>query len=131
MDRERTLEKIIWKSFVRIFDLRALPPPPIFLSQEILSQLDSLRLENRRLSETVMKLELGFHEAKEISLADLQENYIEALNKLVSENQQLQKDLMSTKSQLEHATHMCKKKDGRTFNPAHSRTAGFKNADLK
>lgn len=62
MDRERTLEKIIWKSFVRIFDLRALPPPPIFLSQEILSQLDSLRLENRRLSETVMKLELGFHE---------------------------------------------------------------------
>ncbi|XP_032766194.1 centrosomal protein of 63 kDa isoform X9 [Rattus rattus] len=99
--------------------------------KEILSQLDSLRLENRRLSETVMKLELGFHEAKEISLADLQENYIEALNKLVSENQQLQKDLMSTKSQLEHATHMCKKKDGRTFNPAHSRTAGFKNADLK
>lgn len=99
--------------------------------KEILSQLDSLRLENRRLSETVMKLELGLHEAKEISLADLQENYIEALNKLVSENQQLQKDLMSTKSQLEHATHMCKKKDGRTFNPAHSRTAGFKNADLK
>lgn len=30
--------------------------------KEILSQLDSLRLENRRLSETVMKLELGFHE---------------------------------------------------------------------
>nr|XP_038937131.1 centrosomal protein of 63 kDa isoform X10 [Rattus norvegicus] len=99
--------------------------------KEILSQLESLRLENRRLSETVMKLELGLHEAKEISLADLQENYIEALNKLVSENQQLQKDLMSTKSQLEHATHMCKKKDGRIFNPAHSRTVGFKNAELK
>ncbi|XP_032766188.1 centrosomal protein of 63 kDa isoform X4 [Rattus rattus] len=32
--------------------------------KEILSQLDSLRLENRRLSETVMKLELGFHEVK-------------------------------------------------------------------
>lgn len=30
--------------------------------KEILSQLDSLRLENRRLSETVMKLELGLHE---------------------------------------------------------------------
>ncbi|MEJ1285713.1 centrosomal protein 63 [Cricetulus griseus] len=73
--------------------------------KEILSQLESLKLENRRLSETVMKLELGLHEAKEISLTDLQENYIEALNKLVSENQQLQKDLMNTKSQLEHATH--------------------------
>lgn len=30
--------------------------------KEILSQLESLRLENRRLSETVMKLELGLHE---------------------------------------------------------------------
>ncbi|XP_076773586.1 centrosomal protein of 63 kDa isoform X9 [Arvicanthis niloticus] len=99
--------------------------------KEILSQLESLKLENRRLSETVMKLELGLHEAKEISLADLQENYIEALNKLVSENQQLQKDLMSTKSQLEHATHVCKKKDGRIFNPVHSRAAEFKNAELK
>ncbi|XP_031199084.1 centrosomal protein of 63 kDa isoform X1 [Mastomys coucha] len=99
--------------------------------KEILSQLESLKLENRHLSETVMKLELGLHEAKEISLADLQENYIEALNKLVSENQQLQKDLMSTKSQLEHATHVCKKKDDRILNPTHSRTAGFKNAELK
>lgn len=34
----------------------------IFLFQEILSQLESLKLENRRLSETVMKLELGLHE---------------------------------------------------------------------
>ncbi|XP_028725766.1 centrosomal protein of 63 kDa isoform X4 [Peromyscus leucopus] len=99
--------------------------------KEILSQLESLKLENRRLSETVMKLELGLHEAKEISLADLQENYIEALNKLVSENQQLQKDLMDTKSQLEHATHMCKKKDGRIFKPARSRAAEFKNTEFK
>ncbi|KAM5293428.1 centrosomal protein of 63 kDa isoform 4-T4 [Ctenodactylus gundi] len=30
--------------------------------KEILSQLESLKLENRRLSETVMKLELGLHE---------------------------------------------------------------------
>ncbi|OBS68361.1 hypothetical protein A6R68_03100, partial [Neotoma lepida] len=97
----------------------------------ILSQLESLKLENRRLSETVMKLELGLHEAKEISLADLQENYIEALNKLVSENQQLQKDLMDTKSQLELATHMCKKKDGSIFKPARSRAAEFKNAEFK
>ncbi|XP_050996715.1 centrosomal protein of 63 kDa [Acomys russatus] len=99
--------------------------------KEILSQLDSLKLENRCLSETVMKLELGLHEAKEISLADLQENYIEALNKLVSENQQLQKDLMSTKSQLEHATQVCKKKDGRIFKPAHSRAAESTNTEFK
>ncbi|XP_007640761.2 centrosomal protein of 63 kDa isoform X2 [Cricetulus griseus] len=98
--------------------------------KEILSQLESLKLENRRLSETVMKLELGLHEAKEISLTDLQENYIEALNKLVSENQQLQKDLMNTKSQLEHATHVCTKKDGRIFKPARSRVAEFKNAEF-
>ncbi|KAM5293427.1 centrosomal protein of 63 kDa isoform 3-T3 [Ctenodactylus gundi] len=97
--------------------------------KEILSQLESLKLENRRLSETVMKLELGLHEAKEISLADLQENYIEALNKLVSENQQLQKDLMDTKSQLEVATQMCKTKDS-VYKQTRSRTSKFKNAEF-
>nr|XP_044992395.1 centrosomal protein of 63 kDa isoform X1 [Jaculus jaculus] len=99
--------------------------------KEILTELETLKLENRRLSETVMKLELGLHEAKEISVADLQENYIEALNKLVSENQQLQKDLMDTKSQLEIATHMCKKKDDRIFKPTHTRTTEFKNTEFK
>uniref|UniRef100_G1SKF4 Centrosomal protein of 63 kDa n=1 Tax=Oryctolagus cuniculus TaxID=9986 RepID=G1SKF4_RABIT len=100
-------------------------------SAEILSQLESLKLENRRLSETVMKLELGLHEAKEISLADLQENYIDALNKLVSENQQLQKDLLDTKSQLEISTQMCKKKIDRTFKPTQSRTTEFKETEFK
>ncbi|XP_008046571.1 centrosomal protein of 63 kDa isoform X2 [Carlito syrichta] len=99
--------------------------------KEILDQLEALRLENRRLSEMVMKLELGLHEAKEISLADLQENYIEALNKLVSENQQLQKDLMNTKSQLEISTQMCKKQNDRIFKPTHSRTAEFKDTEFK
>ncbi|XP_060241402.1 centrosomal protein of 63 kDa isoform X1 [Meriones unguiculatus] len=98
--------------------------------KEILNQLESLKLENRRLSETVMKLELGLHEAKEISLADLQENYIGTLNKLVSENQQLQKDLMCTKSQLEHATLVCNKKDGRIFKLAHIRAAESKSAEF-
>ncbi|XP_047304954.1 centrosomal protein of 63 kDa isoform X5 [Homo sapiens] len=99
--------------------------------KEILDQLESLKLENRHLSEMVMKLELGLHEAKEISLADLQENYIEALNKLVSENQQLQKDLMNTKSQLEISTQMCKKQNDRIFKPTHSRTTEFKNTEFK
>uniref|UniRef100_A0A8C3WAB9 Centrosomal protein of 63 kDa n=1 Tax=Catagonus wagneri TaxID=51154 RepID=A0A8C3WAB9_9CETA len=96
--------------------------------KEILNQLDSLKLENRHLSEMVMKLELGLHEAKEISLADLQENYIEALNKLVSENQQLQKDLMDTKCQLEISTQMCQKNHDRIFKPTHSRIPVFKPA---
>ncbi|XP_006214617.3 centrosomal protein of 63 kDa isoform X2 [Vicugna pacos] len=99
--------------------------------KETLGQLESLKLENRHLSEMVMKLELGLHEAKEISLADLQENYIEALNKLVSENQQLQKDLMDTRTQLEISTQMCKKNRDRIFKPIHSRVPEFKNMEFK
>ncbi|XP_037381843.2 centrosomal protein of 63 kDa isoform X4 [Talpa occidentalis] len=100
--------------------------------KEILDQLESLKLENRHLSEMVMKLELGLHEAKDISLADLQENYIETLSKLVSENQQLQKDLMDTKSKLEISVsaHMCKKTHDRAFKPTHSRATEFKNTDF-
>ncbi|XP_012580359.1 PREDICTED: centrosomal protein of 63 kDa isoform X2 [Condylura cristata] len=98
--------------------------------KEILDQLESLKLENHRLSEMVMKLELGLHEAKEISIADFQENYIETLSKLVSENQQLQKDLMDTKSKLEISTHMCKKTHDRVFKLTHSRASEFKNADF-
>ncbi|XP_078210307.1 centrosomal protein of 63 kDa isoform X2 [Callithrix jacchus] len=99
--------------------------------KEILDQLESLKLENHRLNEMVMKLELGLHEAKEISLADLQDNYIEALNKLVSENQQLQKDLMNTKSQLDISTQICKKQNDGIFKPTHSRTTEFKNTEIK
>ncbi|XP_028345331.2 centrosomal protein of 63 kDa isoform X3 [Physeter macrocephalus] len=99
--------------------------------KEILAQLESLKLENHRLSEMVMKLELGLHEAKEVSLADLQENYIEALNKLVSENQQLQKDLMDTKAQLEISTQICKKNHDRIFKPTHCRVPEFKNTEFK
>ncbi|XP_012374507.1 centrosomal protein of 63 kDa isoform X1 [Dasypus novemcinctus] len=92
----------------------------------ILDQLESLKLENHHLSETVTKLELGLHEAKEISLADLQENYIEALNKLVSENQQLQKELMDTKSKLEISTQMGPCKYDGNFKPTHRRAIAFK-----
>ncbi|XP_016079861.1 PREDICTED: centrosomal protein of 63 kDa isoform X3 [Miniopterus natalensis] len=99
--------------------------------KEILDQLESLKLENRHLSEIVMKLEVGLHEAKEISLADLQENYIEALNKLVSENQQLQKDLMDTQSKLEISTQMCKKNHDMLLKPTHSRAPEFKNTEFK
>ncbi|XP_066100870.1 centrosomal protein of 63 kDa isoform X4 [Saccopteryx bilineata] len=99
--------------------------------KETLDQLESLKLENRHLSETVVKLELGLHEAKEISLADLQENYIEVLNKLVSENQQLQKDLMDTKSKLEISTPMCKKPHDVLLKSVQSRAPEFKNTEFK
>uniref|UniRef100_A0A673TWH8 Centrosomal protein of 63 kDa n=1 Tax=Suricata suricatta TaxID=37032 RepID=A0A673TWH8_SURSU len=99
--------------------------------KEILDQMESLKLENHHLSEMVMKLELGLHEAKEFSLADLQENYIEALNKLVSENQHLQKELMDTKSKLENSTQICKKTHDRIFKPTHSRAPEFKNTEFK
>ncbi|XP_036287276.2 centrosomal protein of 63 kDa isoform X5 [Pipistrellus kuhlii] len=99
--------------------------------KEILDQLESLKLENRHLSEMVKKLEVGLHEAKGISLADLQENYIEALNKLVSENQQLQKDLMATQSKLDISTQMCQKNHDTLLKPTHSRSPGFKNTEFK
>nr|XP_036287282.1 centrosomal protein of 63 kDa isoform X5 [Pipistrellus kuhlii] len=98
--------------------------------KEILDQLESLKLENRHLSEMVKKLEVGLHEAKGISLADLQENYIEALNKLVSENQQLQKDLMATQSKLDISTQMCQKNHDTLLKPTHSRSPGFKNTEF-
>ncbi|XP_035886570.1 centrosomal protein of 63 kDa isoform X3 [Phyllostomus discolor] len=98
--------------------------------KDILDQLESLKLENRRLSEMVTKLELGLHEAKEISIADLQENYIETLNKLVSENQQLQRDLMDTKSKLEISTQMCKKNHDVLLKPTHSRAPEFKKTEF-
>ncbi|KAM6222277.1 centrosomal protein of 63 kDa isoform 3-T3 [Rhynchocyon petersi] len=99
--------------------------------KEVLDQLDSLKLENHHLSETVMKLELDLHEAKGISLTDLQENYIEALNKLVSENQQLQKELLDTKSKLEVSTQMSPPKSDRIFKMTYGRATGFKNTEFK
>ncbi|XP_075403011.1 centrosomal protein of 63 kDa isoform X6 [Tenrec ecaudatus] len=99
--------------------------------KEILDQLESVKLENRQLSETVRKLELGLHEAKEISLADLQENYIESLNKLVSENQQLQKELMDTKSKLEASSQMCPPPNDRNFKATPGRAVEIKNTELK
>nr|XP_036860953.1 centrosomal protein of 63 kDa isoform X4 [Manis javanica] len=101
------------------------------IKKEVLDQMESLKLENHHLSEIVMKLELGLHEAKEVSLADLQENYTEELNKLVSENQQLQKDLMNTKSKLEVSTQMGKENHDRIFRRTHSRAPEFKNTELK
>nr|XP_005303701.1 centrosomal protein of 63 kDa isoform X11 [Chrysemys picta bellii] len=69
----------------------------------ILVQLETLRLENRHLSEMLQK-------AKDVPVTDIQESYTTALNKLESENQQLQKDLAETRAKLEFSTQVCRDK---------------------
>ncbi|XP_038271918.2 centrosomal protein of 63 kDa isoform X5 [Dermochelys coriacea] len=66
----------------------------------ILVHLETLRLENRHLSEMLQK-------AKDVPVTDIQESYTTALNKLESENQQLQKDLAETRAKLELSTQVC------------------------
>uniref|UniRef100_A0A8C8SGV6 Centrosomal protein 63 n=1 Tax=Pelusios castaneus TaxID=367368 RepID=A0A8C8SGV6_9SAUR len=76
----------------------------------ILVQLETLRLENRRLSEMLQKVESSVAGAKDVSLSDIQESYTAALNKLESENQQLRKDLAETRAKLELSTQVCRDK---------------------
>ncbi|XP_020642043.3 centrosomal protein of 63 kDa isoform X2 [Pogona vitticeps] len=59
----------------------------------ILSQLEALRQENQHLSEMLQK-------AKSAASAELQESYDKALNRVESENQQLQKELEETRATL-------------------------------
>ncbi|XP_039345166.1 centrosomal protein of 63 kDa isoform X10 [Mauremys reevesii] len=73
------------------------------IKKVILVQLETLRLENRHLSEMLQK-------AKDVPVADIQESYTTALNKLEAENQQLQKDLAETKAKLEFSTQICRDK---------------------
>ncbi|XP_043348603.1 centrosomal protein of 63 kDa isoform X12 [Dermochelys coriacea] len=47
------------------------------------------------------------HRAKDVPVTDIQESYTTALNKLESENQQLQKDLAETRAKLELSTQVC------------------------
>ncbi|XP_039345164.1 centrosomal protein of 63 kDa isoform X8 [Mauremys reevesii] len=76
----------------------------------ILVQLETLRLENRHLSEMLQKVESSVLGAKDVPVADIQESYTTALNKLEAENQQLQKDLAETKAKLEFSTQICRDK---------------------
>ncbi|XP_042709365.1 centrosomal protein of 63 kDa isoform X26 [Chrysemys picta bellii] len=73
------------------------------IKKVILVQLETLRLENRHLSEMLQK-------AKDVPVTDIQESYTTALNKLESENQQLQKDLAETRAKLEFSTQVCRDK---------------------
>ncbi|NWW54226.1 CEP63 protein, partial [Pedionomus torquatus] len=67
----------------------------------ILVQLETLRLENRHLSEMLEKMECGKLEGKDGTLSALSEDYAIELNKLQSENQQLRKDLAEARAKLE------------------------------
>ncbi|KFP89657.1 Centrosomal protein of 63 kDa, partial [Apaloderma vittatum] len=67
----------------------------------ILVQLETLRLENRHLSEMLEKTECGGLEGKDVSLRALSEGYAVKLNKLQSENEQLRKDLAEARAKLE------------------------------
>ncbi|XP_043348607.1 centrosomal protein of 63 kDa isoform X17 [Dermochelys coriacea] len=73
----------------------------------ILVHLETLRLENRHLSEMLQKVESSVLGAKDVPVTDIQESYTTALNKLESENQQLQKDLAETRAKLELSTQVC------------------------
>ncbi|KAM6260636.1 centrosomal protein of 63 kDa isoform 4-T10 [Spheniscus humboldti] len=75
----------------------------------ILVQLETLRLENRHLSEMLEKTECGMLEGKEVTLRALSEDYAVELNKLKSENQQLQKDLAEARAKLELTRQVCQR----------------------
>ncbi|NXN21686.1 CEP63 protein, partial [Nycticryphes semicollaris] len=67
----------------------------------ILVQMETLRLENRHLSEMLEKMECGMLEGKDVTPSALSEDYAAELNKLQSENQQLRKDLAEARAKLE------------------------------
>ncbi|KAM6065096.1 centrosomal protein of 63 kDa isoform 3-T4 [Theristicus caerulescens] len=77
------------------------------IKKVILVQLETLRLENRHLSEMLEKTECGVLEGKDVTLRALSEDYAVELNKLKSENQKLQKDLAEARAKLELTRQVC------------------------
>ncbi|XP_005529596.1 PREDICTED: centrosomal protein of 63 kDa isoform X1 [Pseudopodoces humilis] len=73
----------------------------------ILVQLETLRLENRHLSEILEKTECGKLKGHDGTLRALREDYAVELQKLISENQQLRKDLAETRAKLEVTAQVC------------------------
>ncbi|NXC52407.1 CEP63 protein, partial [Aleadryas rufinucha] len=66
----------------------------------ILVQLETLRLENRHLSEILEKTECGKLKGDDGTLRALGEDYAGELHRLMGENQQLRKDLAETRAKL-------------------------------
>ncbi|KAM6258381.1 centrosomal protein of 63 kDa [Porphyrio hochstetteri] len=100
----------------------------------ILVQLETLRLENRHLSEMLEKTECSVPEGKGVTLRALAEDYTAELNALQSENLQLQKELAEARAKLELTRQLCQREPQGTAQQtqdgqpepgdAQSRTAG-------
>ncbi|NXP63482.1 CEP63 protein, partial [Chloropsis cyanopogon] len=73
----------------------------------ILVQLETLRLENRHLSEILEKTECGKLKGDSGALRALREDYAAELQKLISENQQLRRDLAETRAKLGVPAQVC------------------------
>ncbi|XP_009087523.1 centrosomal protein of 63 kDa isoform X2 [Serinus canaria] len=73
----------------------------------ILVQLETLRLENRHLSEILEKTECGKLKGGDGTLRALREDYTAELQKLIAENQQLRKDLAETRAKLRVTAQVC------------------------
>ncbi|NXJ49165.1 CEP63 protein, partial [Spizaetus tyrannus] len=73
----------------------------------ILVQLETLRLENRHLSEMLETTECGMLEGKDVTLRAFSEDCAVELNKLKSENQQLRKELAEARAKLELTRQVC------------------------
>ncbi|XP_041342913.1 centrosomal protein of 63 kDa [Pyrgilauda ruficollis] len=73
----------------------------------ILVQLETLRLENRHLSEILEKTECGKLKGDHGTLRALREDYTAELQKLISENHQLRKDLVETRAKLGVTAQVC------------------------
>ncbi|NXG76411.1 CEP63 protein, partial [Baryphthengus martii] len=74
----------------------------------ILVQLETLRLENRHLSEMLEKTECGVLEGEDVTLRPHSEDYAVEIKKLKSENQQLRKDLAEARAKLEVPHQVCR-----------------------
>ncbi|NXH17741.1 CEP63 protein, partial [Bucco capensis] len=73
----------------------------------ILVWLETLMLENYRLSEMLKKTECGMLEGKEVTSRALSEGCAAELNKLKAETQRLWKDLAGTSAKLELTQQLC------------------------
>ncbi|KFP33905.1 Centrosomal protein of 63 kDa [Colius striatus] len=73
----------------------------------ILVQLETLRLENRHLSEMLEKTECAVPEGKDVPGGALSEDSALELNTLKAENQQLRKDLAEARAKLELPREIC------------------------